>query len=78
VRLRWRGREPGWPFRKTAFGVLAVSDLSQRVESAVVFLDGVAIRQSAPRAPNGHHHGHADQHNQEQCAHLAIPSRPPG
>jgi hypothetical protein len=63
VRLRRRWHDPGWPFRKPAFGVLAVSNLAQRVEGAVVFLDGVAIRQSAPGAPNGHHNGHADQDN---------------
>jgi hypothetical protein len=50
-----------------------VGDLLQRSERAVVLFDGVAIGQSPPGAPNGYHNGHADQHNQEKCAHQGDP-----
>jgi hypothetical protein len=73
VRLGRRWHDPGRPARKPALGLLAVSDLFQRSERAVVFFDGVPIGQSASGAPNGHNDGHADQHNQEQCAHQGDP-----
>jgi hypothetical protein len=50
-----------------------MSDLAQCVKGAVVFFNGVAIGQSSPGAPNGHHDRDADQHDQEQCAHQGDP-----
>jgi hypothetical protein len=50
-----------------------VGDFGERVESAVVFFDRVAIGQSPPDAPNGSHNRHADQDDQEHCAHQGDP-----
>jgi hypothetical protein len=60
VGLGGRWHDPGRPARRPTFGLLAVSDLLQRSERAVVLFDGVAIGQAPPGAPDGYDNGHAD------------------